>query len=330
MNQDQKIKLPDFSDLHLIVLGDVMIDRYVTGRINRISPEAPVPVLELENTENRPGGAANVAINLHALGAKVTLVSIVGKDAESEVMIQLLSNMPNLEHRLIKTGNRKTTIKTRVMAGYQHILRIDSEDTHDISHSCQGELMEVIQDICGTSKVHGLILQDYNKGLFTTELIHSTISYCNQKGIPTFVDPKEKNFFEFRHCTIFKPNKKEVLRAIRESESGMDEVDALLRQKLEHDITVITLGSEGIYIHDTLKGQTFPTIQRDIADVCGAGDTVLSLISLCYLKGMDSAHMAIVANIAGGQVCEKPGVASIERETLNDELQALSGNITKI
>jgi len=320
MNDKKPILLPDFSDLHIIVIGDVMIDRYISGSIRRISPEAPVPVVEMENIENRLGGAANVAINLSALGAQVTLISIAGDDEDGELLIHMTKNIAGANHRILKLSDRKTTVKTRIMSSNQHILRIDKEDLHEINSEVAEWIMLSLQEITELNKVDGIILQDYNKGLLTEALISKIISFSQQNNIATFVDPKEKNFFSYAGCTVFKPNKKEVLKAIQYQTTDLDEVDSLLRQKLGHKITFITLGSDGVYIHDGISGHKSSTAPRSIVDVCGAGDSVISVVSLCFLKGMDAQNLAIIANTAGGQVCEVPGVVSVDKDKLQQEL----------
>ena len=283
MNDKKPILLPDFSDLHIIVVGDVMIDRYISGAIRRISPEAPVPVVEMENIENRLGGAANVALNLRSLGAQVTLLSIAGDDEDGKLLINMTENINGINHRILKLSDRKTTVKTRIMSSNQHILRIDKEDIHDIGSQDVEWLMQSLEEIKKLDKVDG-------------------------------------NFFAYTGCTIFKPNKKEVLKDIQYVTGDLDVVDSILRKKLCHEITFITLGSDGVYVHDGISGLKLSTAPRSIVDVCGAGDSVISAISLCFLKGMDLKSLAIVANTAGGQVCEVPGVVSVDRYKLQQEL----------
>jgi rfaE bifunctional protein kinase chain/domain len=322
MNDKKPIILPDFSDVHVIVVGDVMIDRYISGSISRISPEAPVPVVEMENVENRLGGAANVAINLRSLGAQVTLISMVGDDEDGELLINITGNIAGIQHRILKLSDRRTTVKTRIMSNNQHILRIDKEDVDEIDSTVADWIMQSIQEVSDINDVKGIIMQDYNKGLLTEDLIRKIIAFSQRKEIATFVDPKEKNFFSYEGCTVFKPNKKEVLKAIHYQTTDYDKIDSLLRQKIGHKITFITLGSEGVYVHDGISGHKFNTAPRSIVDVCGAGDSVISVVSLSFLKGMDMKSLAIIANTAGGQVCEMPGVASIDRNKLQQELNS--------
>lgn len=311
------ITLPDFGDLHMLVIGDVMIDRYIHGHVTRISPEAPVPVVEQKSIENRAGGSANVAVNLKALGAQVSLLSIGGQDQDVEILNDILVKS-NIKAHILKLQNRKTTTKTRVLSANQQLLRIDHEDKYDIDASDEKHLLQLFNEMLTNEPIDGIILQDYNKGMLTQWLIASIIDLANEKNIPTFVDPKEKNFFAYKNCTLFKPNKKEIRQAV--GELSWDEADQVIRQKLSNQYTVITLGSEGVYIHDGQRGEIYPTTKRVIADVCGAGDSVISIVSLCYLKRMESAVIAKIANMAGGQVCETPGVVPVNLQKLKAEL----------
>lgn len=316
---NEVINLPDFSDLHILVIGDVMIDRYIFGDVKRISPEAPVPVVEQRTFENRAGGAANVAVNLLALGAKVTLLSITGDDEAADVLQSVLDIDKRLQFTTLKIKGRKTTVKTRIMAGYQHLMRVDNEDKYDISKEEESEILNKFVSILTSGEIGGVILQDYNKGLLTENVISNIMAVCVEKKIPTFVDPKEKNFFAYKNCTLFKPNHREVSQSIG-IKTDLDQIDKILRDRMQHTITLITLGSKGLYINDGHGGATYPTSPRIISDVCGAGDSVISVVSLCYIKGMNIQTLAAVANTAGGQVCESPGVVPIDLDNLKSEL----------
>ena len=275
-------------------------------------------VQEQKSIENRAGGSANVALNIRSLGAKVSLLSIGGYDLEFDILNEILAET-RIDTHILKLQNRKTTIKTRVMSGNQQLLRIDHEDKHDIDSVEETQLLERFEEILSKNKINGIILQDYNKGMLTPNLISSIIETANKKKIPTFVDPKEKNFFAYQNCTLFKPNKKEIRQAV--GPLSWDQADQTIRQRLKNKYTIITLGSEGIYINDGQKGIIYPTEQRVIADVCGAGDSVISVVALCYIKEMESGDIARVANMAGGQVCEIPGVVPVNLEKLTKELE---------
>ncbi|MFN8337433.1 MAG: bifunctional ADP-heptose synthase [Saprospiraceae bacterium] len=317
MKNEESIILPDFGDLHILVIGDVMIDRYISGTVSRISPEAPVPVVNMKSVENRLGGAANVALNLHALGAQVSLLSVIGQDEDGADLISKIEKTIGLHQHLVQLPSKITTVKTRIMAGNQHLLRIDQEDAQDIINEDSEIIYQRYLEIIKYG-IDGIILQDYNKGLLVPELIHRIIKKANDEGIPTFVDPKEKNFFEFTSCTLFKPNKKEMSAAVATNDVKIG--IAKIRQKMNHKISVVTLGGEGMYIQDDQNGEIYPTSQRIISDVCGAGDTVISTLCVTYLKGLSLGQMAKIANRAGGLVCEKPGVVSVDLKDLQAEL----------
>ena len=316
------INLPDFSDLHILIVGDVMLDRYISGEVKRISPEAPVPIVEQRHFENRAGGAANVALNILALGAKATLLTVTGADEAERLLGDVLNTGDRLKLEFVKCPDRKTTVKTRVMAGYQHLLRVDNEDKHDISAVQEQIILDKFTEILNAGYINGVVLQDYNKGMLTKAVIEAMIAKCNEKSVPTFVDPKEKNFFAYKGCTVFKPNKKEVTQSIGVT-PDLNITDKLLRERLSHAITLITLGHQGMYIHDGTQGKIYPTSERIISDVCGAGDSVISVVSLCYLKKTDTDTLAIIANATGGQVCESPGVVPVNYEKLRLELMKI-------
>ncbi len=319
MNRIDTVDLPDFSDVHILVIGDTMIDRYISGDVKRISPEAPVPVVEQKSYENRAGGAANVAMNILSLGAQATLLSICGADEAVDLMKAVLINNSRLDVHLIPCQDRKTTVKTRIMAGNQHLIRVDNEDKHDINAEQEKQVFEHFIDIINTGKIDGIILQDYNKGMLTATLIEKIMQSCVNLQIPVFVDPKEKNFLAYRNCTFFKPNKKEVFQSIG-YQTSLDDADKVLRESMNHSITMITLGKDGLYLHDGLTGTIYPTSPRDISDVCGAGDSVISVACLCYIRKVPLSEIAIIANTAGGQVCESPGVVPVNYKKLKDEL----------
>lgn len=312
-------ELPTFDDLHMIVIGDVMIDRYISGDIKRISPEAPVPILEMGNIQERLGGAANVAANLHAMGAQATLISVIGNDEDGYTLDKMTKDLSGLNTQFVVVKGRKTTVKTRLMAQHQHLMRIDSEDTDDIEPIIVDEILLRLSKIHQTKKVDGIIIQDYNKGLLTPTMIQKIMEFSVKENVFTFVDPKEKNFFLYKHCTIFKPNKKEVSKAMVHETQDYSSLDKQLRSSLHHHITLITLGHEGVFISDGVEQIKKSTDARMIADVCGAGDTVISIISMCFIKSWSLNDIAEVANMAGGQVCEKPGVVPIVLDQLKNE-----------
>lgn len=322
MNTENKNILPDFSDLHIVVLGDVMLDRYIEGDVRRISPEAPVPVLDWKKTTNRLGGAANVALNLHELGAKVSLVSVVGDDSDSRILEELITQNTKISCHLKNDKDRKTTVKSRIVSRNQQLLRVDSENTHDIDIQLVNDIVNTLNSIHAEMPVHGIILQDYNKGVLTPRSISLVLEWAREHQISSFVDPKEKNFFSYQNCTVFKPNKKEVTQALgAEWSENYHEIVQHLRKKIQHEVTLITLSEEGMLIGNQKESFLVPTNVRNISDVSGAGDTVISIVSLCFLKKIPLGQMGWIANVAGGQVCEIPGVVPVNLTQLKEELK---------
>lgn len=325
--------LKGFKNLNILIVGDVMIDRYLKGKVNRISPEAPVPVVELQQTEDRLGGAANVALNIKALGATPYLYSIIGEDTEGAVFFKLMNESSLPLKGIITSKVRKTTIKTRIVAGMHQMLRVDSEMTSDISETLQQVFVKKIQDLIESKNIHAIIFQDYNKGVLTVKVIREIILMAIKNEIPTIVDPKKNNFLEYKHTTLFKPNLKEIrdsvpFEVVPEADSLKKAAD-YLRGHLGHKYTMITLSDRGLYwesneLSDADKSNTgsiYPTKTRNIADVSGAGDTVVSIAALGIASGLDKSTIAQLSNVAGGQVCETPGVVPINVESLCREIK---------
>lgn len=321
-----------FKHIKVGVLGDVMLDTYWWGNVERISPEAPVPVVALQKQELRLGGAGNVATNLAALGANVTTISVVGKDDAATQLTQLLTQQKINANYLVVDENRPTTNKTRILSKNQQMLRLDAEATNDVDAAIEEKLYQNIQQYITTDKPHVLILQDYNKGVLTTSLIQKTIALCKQQSVITTVDPKKKNFFAYKGVTIFKPNLKEVKEGLNTSLSAINqttlqEVHQQLQQQLQHQISFITLSEKGVFYNTNFNSQIIPTHIRNIADVSGAGDTVISVASLVYATTQNMHLAAEMANIAGGLVCEEVGTAPINATKLLAECERLIFNI---
>lgn len=316
-----------FQSKKIIVLGDVMLDAYVIGAVNRISPEAPVPIVSLNDTDERLGGAANVALNLNSLGAKAFICSVVGKDTEGKRLKQLFEASGIAADALVFSEQRKTTVKTRIIGNNQQLLRIDSEQTNDLEQSEEERLLTEVKNLL-KSGVDALIFEDYNKGTLTKTVIEKVVELCRQYGVKTTVDPKKKNFFAYQGVTLFKPNLKELKEGLDVQFSFKDrdlfeEAVAQLRLKLQHDITFITLSEHGVFIADKEDKDYIPAHVRNIADVSGAGDTVIALATLCLCADLSNSELAEVSNLAGGLVCEKSGVVSIDKDELIQELQLI-------
>lgn len=319
-----------FKNIKVGVLGDVMLDTYWWGNVERISPEAPVPVVALQKQELRLGGAGNVAINLAALGANVTTISVIGNDDAASSVKQLLQEQNIDASFLVVDENRPTTNKTRILSKNQQMLRLDAETTNEIEAAIEERLLQNIEQYIQTQKPHVLILQDYNKGVLTASLIQKTIALCQQNQVITTVDPKKKNFFAYKGVTIFKPNLKEVKEGLNISlsavnQESLQQVHQQLHQQLQHDISFITLSEKGVFYHTSTQHKIIPTHIRNIADVSGAGDTVISVASLVYATTQNMQLASEMANIAGGLVCEEVGTVPINAAKLLVECERLLG-----
>jgi rfaE bifunctional protein kinase chain/domain len=317
-----------FNQTKIGVVGDIMLDTYWWGSVDRISPEAPVPIVSLQRKETRVGGAANVALNLRSLGAPTTLFAIIGKDAEGKELSKLLNEEGINTSYIHESDTRVTTNKVRVMGRNQQMMRLDHEQTQDISVAETNQLLANFYAYVDNEKPALIILEDYNKGVLNEQVISKVIAYCNDKGIPTAVDPKQKNFLAYKGCTIFKPNLKEVKEGLKieiptVSIENLKKVHAALQQNLQHETSFITLSEHGVYFGNTNAHKLIPTHIRNIADVSGAGDTVIAVASLVYASTKNMELAAELANIAGGLVCELVGTAPINKQTLQNEVAKL-------
>lgn len=326
MENFQKL-FQQFSSLKVGVIGDVMLDTYMWGNVDRISPEAPVPIVSLQKEEYRVGGAANVALNIQSLGATAFVLSVTGNDADADKLNQLLQAQKINAAYCVKSNSRITTNKTRVISRNQQMLRLDAEITNDLDAADEEKLIELFEQFVEKEKPDVVILQDYNKGVLTQSNIGIIISICRQKGIITAVDPKRKNFFTYKHADLFKPNLKEVKEALGILSTDVDlqmlqEIHHQLQQQLHHQISFITLSEKGVFYQQE-KSALIPSHLRNVADVSGAGDTVIAVSALVYAASKNVHLMAEVANIAGGLVCEVVGTAAIEKSKLLHECELL-------
>ena len=306
-----------FNSKKVLVVGDAMIDAYMWGEINRMSPEAPVPVVEVKKHENRLGGAANVALNLQSMGATPILCSVIGNDSQSILFKELIQNANLSNKGLLTSKERRTTLKTRVIAENKHQLRIDEEDTHPIT--CETEFLNLIQELIADVDV--VILQDYNKGVLTAKVIAKVIEIANTKNIPTIVDPKKQNFLAYKNCTIFKPNLAEIKAGMNidfnpDITQEIEKAAADLRELLNAKGVLLTLSGRGICINTKENFTHTPAFKRNIIDVSGAGDTVIAVAALCLASNMNLNDLSVLSNLAGGLVCEEVGVVPIQKEKL--------------
>ena len=317
-----------FTTTKIGVVGDIMLDTYWWGVVDRISPEAPVPIVSLQRKETRVGGAANVALNLRALGAPTTLFSVIGKDAEGAELASLLNKEGINTSYIHESETRVTTNKVRIMGRNQQMMRLDHEHTNDITAEQEAALLAGFYKYVDTENPSLIILEDYNKGVLTPNIITSVIDYCNEKGIPTAVDPKQKNFLAYKNCTLFKPNLKEVKEGLKITIGditlqNMNKVHTVLNENLHNAISFITLSEHGVYFSDGQAQKLIPTHIRNISDVSGAGDTVIAVASLVYASSKNMLLAAEVSNIAGGMVCELVGTAPINKNDLAAEVVKL-------
>jgi len=313
-----------FKHFNILIIGDVMIDSYLWGKVDRISPEAPVPVISRTKIENRLGGAANVALNIKSLGANPILCSVIGKDEKAPILLELLDKSNMSRVGILSREGRTTTIKTRVICDNHHLLRIDEETTNSINLEIEQEFVKIIKKIVSQTKIDAIIFQDYDKGVITPNIINSVVQISKEFKIPTLVDPKKRNFHNFKEVTLFKPNFKELAEGLK-LDIKKNDFEALhsasLRLQQEQDIKIVmtTLSELGVYISENNHYHQIPAEIRDIADVSGAGDTVISTASLCLAADLKPNEIAWISNIAGGLVCERVGVVPIDRELLLNE-----------
>ena len=316
-----------FTGKRIAVVGDMMLDCYFWGEVKRVSPEAPVPVVEIDNEFYRFGGAANVALNIIKLGGIPVPVGVIGFDNYGNIFTSLIKEA-GIEHEgILIDENRPTTAKTRVIAQNQHVVRIDKESKHYIDPQLREELFIYIED--QIKKLDAIILQDYNKGVLTPDLIQRIIDLANKHKVIITVDPKFNNFFKYKNVTVFKPNRKEAEDVLGIKIKTGDEVTAAgmeLMKRLEPEYLLMTLGEEGIAVfEDGKEERRMPTKAQKVADVSGAGDTVISTLTLALAAGANISEASFLANYAGGIVCGEVGIVPIECDKLfNTVLEELA------
>lgn len=317
-----------FDNQKVMIIGDIMVDAYIWGSVDRISPEAPVPVLNSSKSESRLGGAANVALNIKALGAEPIICSVVGNDDTGKVIKELFYSKNGIStDYILLDDSRITTKKTRIISQSQQIMRIDKEDDAPLNTSIEATLIKTIKSNLEKGNIQAVIFEDYDKGVITSKLIDEITNYCKQLGIMSLCDPKHRNFLDYKNLTVFKPNFKEFCMGINEV-VGKDDFD-LLQQKAEEfrneknfENLIITLSEYGVLYNGALKG-VIAAQKRDISDVSGAGDTVISVLTMCMCNGINLATASEIANIAGGLVCEKSGIVPIDKKQLLEECKRL-------
>lgn len=318
----------DFSKLKVVIIGDVMLDTYWWGQVDRISPEAPVPVVSLQRKEHRVGGAANVALNTVALGAQTTIVSVIGTDSDGVLLKSLFEEQHIDTKYLLSTDTRITTNKTRVMSRNQQMMRLDAEITTPITTDIEQALLQKFIACLDAQKPDVVIFEDYDKGVLTSSIIKEAIAICTERNIVMSVDPKKNNFLAYKGVTLFKPNLKEVKEGLQlpipsVTLENLKLVHTELQKHLAHQISLITLSEKGMFFDTGNAAKIIPTHVRSIADVSGAGDTVIAVASLVYASTKKIELATEMANIAGGLVCEEVGTAAINKTRLLSECKLL-------
>ncbi len=321
-----------FNRLNIMIIGDVMVDSYLWGKVERISPEAPIPIVALRKREHRMGGAANVAMNIRAMGAKPILCSVIGTDDKGDIFLELMKKEKMNASGSVRSQRRITTTKFRIFGNAYQLLRVDEEVEDDLVHADYLTLSRVIDRILETENVHCIIFQDYNKGVLTPKLIQEVIKKARKRNIPTAVDPKRKNFDAFSNVTLFKPNLKELKEGLKieldaEDRDTIIETAQALRERIRCDYVMTTLSEHGMLMSMTdrmdQKNLFIPAHVRSISDVSGAGDTVISVASLCLAAQRSPYEIAYISNLAGGLVCEEIGVVPVSKDKLLREVLSL-------
>ena len=315
-----------FEKKNILVLGDVMVDAYLYGSVSRLSPEAPVPIINLRKKEDRLGGAANVALNLRSLGAKATICSVVGKDQGADILRSLMGALELDTAGIVCSEKRMTTIKTRVIGNHQQMLRIDEEISAAITTEEENAIIARLDELM-TADVDAIIFEDYNKGVLTERVIENAIRMAKDRGILCTVDPKKDNFLAYRGVDMFKPNLKELKEGLKcdfdfvDSKEHFEAAIDILEAELSNAISFVTLSEHGVFVKHGDHKEYIPAHVRNIADVSGAGDTVISVATLCLACGLDPVSASKIANLAGGLVCEMIGVVPIDKHCLKEEIR---------
>jgi rfaE bifunctional protein kinase chain/domain len=314
-----------FDNLNVMIIGDVMVDSYIWGTVDRISPEAPVPIVSVEKREDRMGGAANVGLNVKSLGANSILCAVIGHDVKGTEFLNLLVREDMTNEGIVKSDDRRTTTKFRVFGNHSQMLRVDEENTNPLNEKDYKTLIDKIHHIFDSRDIDVVIFQDYDKGVISPDLITYVVELALEKNIPVVVDPKKNNFLHYKNVTLFKPNLKEVKEGLNTTfDAGnrqeLAKAVADLRKKLNAEIVLNTLSDKGVYILWDEGEEIIQAHYRNIADVSGAGDTVISVAALCLALAIDPPEMAAIANLAGGLVCEEVGVVPIDKYKLQDEV----------
>ena len=314
-----------FAKCKVLVLGDIMLDCYWWGTVNRISPEAPVPVVKLQRVTHTAGGAANVAANVAGLGSEVMLVGSIGNDFESKLLVDEL-DLLGIDSAYLTKTKRPTSVKTRIVAHSQHVVRVDREENMTIDREVEAAITDSLE--IAISKADIVILSDYAKGTLSRDVIGATLMRAARRGVPVLVDPKGRDFFRYKGASIITPNKREALEACRLEDSSPDltaQAGNQLIRELDLSAVVITEGEKGMTLFERDKAPTSLTAAaHEIYDVTGAGDTVIATLAVALAAGMPLFEAVSLANIAAGLVVEQVGTTAISIDLLSRKLSGLS------
>ena len=315
-----------FNQLRVLIIGDVMLDAYIWGTVDRISPEAPVPVMRTTRRDYRLGGAANVALNVQALGATPVLCAVIGNDDGGSKVKERLEVNGMTDEGIVISGDRPTTVKTRVMSGHQHIVRVDEETDKLLNEAEESSLLDTVRLLMEGCDV--VIFEDYDKGVITTSIIEATVALAKASGVPVVVDPKKRNFLNYHGVTLFKPNLKELREGLKididkNNKAEIEAAVAELNKELGSKGSLITLSEKGVFIDFSDEKWHIPAHLREISDVSGAGDTVISIAALCVALKLPPKTVAALSNLGGGLVCEHVGVVPIDKNDLLQEANKL-------
>jgi rfaE bifunctional protein kinase chain/domain len=317
-----------FNGLKIMVIGDVMTDAYLWGKVERISPEAPVPIVSVFKRESRLGGAANVAINLQAMGAIPLLCSVIGDDRHGEELLGLMKDLRMDTDGMVQSPNAVTTVKTRVIGNNHQLLRVDDEVIRDLNAAENDLLFARVEKLIESQQPSAVVFEDYDKGVLGESLIERIVTLCRAKGIPTAVDPKKKNFSSYKNVDLFKPNLHELRSGLKldidkPEASVLESTTRNFRNENNIGMLMVTLSEAGVFYANGKASGIIPAHIRNISDVSGAGDTVISVATLCLALHCSPATTAALANLAGGLVCEKVGVVPIDKKQLLEEAAQL-------
>ncbi len=317
-----------FPEKNVLVVGDVMLDHYLIGDSNRMSPEAPVPIVDVSKEEHRLGGAANVAMNISKMGGCSFLLGIGGDDRSGAILKKKLEQNGIDNKDILIFKGRKTSLKTRVISRGRQVVRVDQETTTAIDNKQIRLVLERFDLILKSNSIDAVVLQDYNKGLLQEYLIEEIISRCRAAEIPVAVDPKKSNFLAYKGCTLFKPNLSEITAAYGYAINplkinDLNKASSFLFKSLDHKFTVITLSQHGIYFDDGTNKEKLVYKPIEVADVCGAGDTVIAALSLGLAADMPVRDNVWLANVCGSLACQLAFVEPVGRAMIDAVVESL-------